>query len=260
MKHSEETTDSGSAGPVRFPATLWTIVLEARNAAPERAQEALGELCVHYREAILGYFRLKCRHQQDAEDLTSGFIAHLLERRRLGSFEPGSCPRFRAYLSVALRNFFGDWLDKRNAGKRGDGKPDESIELRLESGREGSADDPQLKRAVDLGIARTVHERVMAALKEKASDPRRFEVLREFIPFEHGKETHEQAAQRLELSSLALRQAILRLRRDYVQQFRAALAPSVRNVRRELEDETSELLKLLPEAVALATHQLSSSP
>ena len=37
-------------------------VLEAKQAEPERAQEAMGKLCVHYQDAIRGYFRLKCRH------------------------------------------------------------------------------------------------------------------------------------------------------------------------------------------------------
>jgi len=235
------------------------MVLEAKQADPERAQKALGELCVHYREAILDYFRLKCRHHQDTQDLASAFVAHLLERRRLGSFDRESCPQFRAYLSVSLKNFFGDWLDKRNAMKRGDGTPDESLENLREAGVELRSDDVQLHRAVDLGIARLVHQRVMAALETKATDPHRFMVLREFVPFEHGSETYEEAARNLGLSTEAMRKAVFDLRRSYVRSFRAEVAPTVRNVRREVDDETSILLELLPEAVVLESRQRPSS-
>ena len=250
MKTANETCGSTDAGPVQFPPTLWTIVLEAKQLEPERAQEALGKLCVHYREAIHDYFQLKCRHHHDAEDLASAFIAHLLERKRLGAFDRGSGSRFRAYLSVALKNYFIDWVKKRNAGKRGDGKPEESIELLREAGIESSAEDPQLKRAVDLGMTRVIHRGVMAALAEKASDKERFEVLRYFIPYEHGAETHEKAAKQLNLSATALRKAVFDLRKNYVQQFRAAIVPTVRNARGEMDDEARELLDLLPEAIA----------
>jgi DNA-directed RNA polymerase specialized sigma24 family protein len=251
MKSADETSGSIDAGPVQFPLTLWTIVLEANQAEPERAQEALGELCVHYRDAILGYFRLKCQHHQDAEDLAGAFIAHLLERKRLDSFKRSSCSRFRSYLSVALKNFFADWIEKRNAAKRGAGKPEESIEVLREAGIESSADDPQLKRAVDLGIARAIHQQAMSALAKKASDHRRFEILRNFIPYEHGAETYALAAKQLNLSPPAFRKAVFDLRKNYVQQFRAAVAPTVRNARGEVDDEARELLDLLPEAIAL---------
>ncbi len=251
MSSPDQTTNSPGGGPVQFPATLWTVVIEAKDGEPERAQNAIGQLCVHYREAMLGYFRLKCRHQQDAEDLTGEFIEHLLERSNLGSFDRQDCPRFRAYLSVALRNFFGDWLKKRGAAKRGDGSPDASVDLLSQHGFEFPVDDSQLKRAVDLGFARLVHQRVMAALGKKAPELKRFAVLREFIPFEHGSDSCEQAGRQLGLSAGAFRKAVFDQRKSYVQLFRAEVAATVRSVRRDVDDEASELLDLLPEAVAL---------
>ena len=246
-----DTTTALDGSPVRFPPTLWTIVLDAKQAETERAESALGELCVYYREAILNYFRLKCRHHHDAEDLCGAFVEHLLKRKRLGSFERESCPRFRAYLSVALRNFYLDWIEQQKAAKRGSGKPDESVEALSEAGFESADEDRQLKQAVDLGIARTIHRGVMEALERQATDARRFEVLRSFIPFEQGAETYEQAARQLNLSPSGLRKAVFDLRRHYVLQFRAAVAPTVRNVRTEVDGEAGELLDLLPEAIAL---------
>ena len=91
----------------------------------------------------------------------------------------------------------------------------------------------------------------MAALAESATDPRRFEVLRGFVPFEHGADTYEQAAAQLQLPVPALRKAVFDLRKNYVQQFRAAVALTVGDPRPEVDAEASELLDLLPEAVAL---------
>jgi DNA-directed RNA polymerase specialized sigma24 family protein len=253
MQRTSQThaTKMNGAEPVPFPPTLWTIVLDAKHADSERAEAALGELCVHYQEAILAYFRLKCRHAQDAEDLTGEFIAHLLERRRLGGFERGSCTRFRAYLSVALKNFFLDWLEKRNAEKRGAGRQDESLEVLREAGIESATQDRDLNRAVDLGVARTVHRHVMETLAKKASSPERFEALRVFVPYEQDNSTYAAAASDLGLTLNALRKAVFDLRKNYVLEFRAAVAPTVRGLRSEINEESSVLLDLLPEAIAL---------
>lgn len=256
MKHPNESSAGGS-GPIQFPPTLWTVVLEAKQAEPERAQEAMGKLCVHYQEAILGYFRLKCRHHHDAEDLASAFMAHILEQSRLASFDRDKCARFRAFLSSVLKNFFLDWLEKRNAAKRGDGKPDDSIEALRESGVDFSANEAQHKHSLDLELARLVHRRVMASLETAASDPNRFQVLRDFVPFEHGQATYEAAAKRLKLSGPTLRKAVFDLRKNYAQKFRIEVAPTVRDVRVELDNEASELLDLLTEAVVLDSQQHS---
>src|SRR4030095_974949 len=118
----------------QFPPTLWTMVLDAKKADTQRAELALGELCVYYWESIRSYFQLKCRHAQDAEDLASAFVEHLLKRKRLGSLAREYCPRLRAYLSIALRNFFSDWIDQQRAAKRGSGQPEESVEVLREAG------------------------------------------------------------------------------------------------------------------------------
>jgi RNA polymerase sigma-70 factor (ECF subfamily) len=251
MKRLDESAPSGSDVALPFPPTLWTVVVEAKHDDPERARKALGELCVHYRGAILGYFLLKSHHRQNAEDLTGDFILRMLDPKHLACFDSDSCPRFRHYLITALKRFFIDGLDKQNAKKRGDGQLTESYEDLCQSGADFPLDDARLNRAVDLGITQLIHNQVMAVLEKKAADPDRFRVLRDFVPFEQTNETYEQAARRLGLSVAALRKAIFDLRKNYAQQFRVAVAPIVRNVRNDVDDEASHLLDLLPEAVAL---------
>src|SRR2546428_12011285 len=66
-------------GLVDFPPTRWTLVLEASEGEEGKAQQAIAELCEHYRSAIQGYFRMKCRDPHAAEDLAGAFVLHLLE-------------------------------------------------------------------------------------------------------------------------------------------------------------------------------------
>lgn len=256
MKNPNESTAGGS-GPIEFPPTLWTVVLQAKQADPEQAQEAMGKLCVHYQEAIRSYFRLKCRHPQDAEDLEGAFMVHLLERSRLGSFEREKCTRFRAFLSTVLKNFFLDWLEKRKAAKRGDGLPEDSIEALREFGVDFPNEDARFTHEIDLEFTRLVHRRVMSRLEANAKDAERFDALRDFLPFEHGEATYERLASRLQKTVGNLRKIVCSLRRDYASQFRAEVAPTVSNIGAELNDESSLLLDLVTEAVVLESQENS---
>jgi hypothetical protein len=160
-------------------------------------------------------------------------------------------PAFSRLPECGPKKLFADWIEKQQADKRGGGRPEESLELLREAGIESPDDNPQLQKAVDLGIVRAIHRRVMETLANNASDRRRFDTLRPFVPYEQSTDTYEGAARQLKLSPSALRKAVFDLRKAYVVQFRAAVAPTVRNIRTEVDDEASELLDLLPEAIAM---------
>jgi RNA polymerase sigma-70 factor (ECF subfamily) len=56
------------------------VVLEAQGESPA-AQKALEKLCRTYWRPIYGYVRRHGAGTEDAEDLTQGFFALLLERK-----------------------------------------------------------------------------------------------------------------------------------------------------------------------------------
>src|SRR5947208_10703323 len=92
--------------PAVFATTHWTMVLEAQGESPA-AQGALEKLCRTYWRPIYGYVRRHGVGTQDAEDLTQGFFALLLERKDLNSVrkEKG---RLRSYLLASVKHFLAD--------------------------------------------------------------------------------------------------------------------------------------------------------
>src|SRR5438128_12564281 len=90
-------------GAVAFATTQWSVVLAAQGESPA-AQEALEKLCRTYWRPIFAFVRREGVEADDAEDLTQGFFALLLERRDLDAVrkEKG---RLRSYLLTSLKHF-----------------------------------------------------------------------------------------------------------------------------------------------------------
>jgi RNA polymerase sigma factor (sigma-70 family) len=88
-----------------FPPTRYSVLEAARGeATPERAR-ALETLFSAYWKPVYKYIRLKF-HQSpaDAQDLTQGFFAELLERNLLTHFD-SSRARLRTYLRLCVDSF-----------------------------------------------------------------------------------------------------------------------------------------------------------
>src|SRR6266566_649772 len=73
-----ETTREGL-----FASTRWTMVLDAGESQtpPDQALSALSELCRIYWRPIFLFLRRQGSNPDDAQDLTQGFFAHLIESR-----------------------------------------------------------------------------------------------------------------------------------------------------------------------------------
>jgi RNA polymerase sigma factor (sigma-70 family) len=94
-----------SEGDGRFPATRWSLVDAARTGNAAERTRALETLCAAYWRPVYKYVRLRwSRSASDAQDLTQGFFAELLERELLGKFDPGKS-RLRTYLRLCVDSF-----------------------------------------------------------------------------------------------------------------------------------------------------------
>src|SRR5437764_1578932 len=107
-------------GPAVFATTHWSVVLEAQGEWPA-AQNALEKPCRTYWRPIHGYVRRHGAGAEDAQDLTQGFFALLLERKDLNSVrkEKG---RLRSYLLTSVKHFLADESRRALAVKRGRGQ------------------------------------------------------------------------------------------------------------------------------------------
>jgi DNA-directed RNA polymerase specialized sigma24 family protein len=105
----------GQPHAAAFATTHWTLVLEAQGESPA-AHEALEKLCRIYWRPVYSFVRQNGIQEHEAEDLTQGFFALLLERRDFSAVrrEKG---RLRSYLLAALKHHTTD--DRRLPGLLG---------------------------------------------------------------------------------------------------------------------------------------------
>jgi RNA polymerase sigma-70 factor (ECF subfamily) len=105
-----------------FASTRWTMVLEAAlsQSPPEQAMGALSELCRIYWRPIFHFLRRQGFSAHDAQDLTQGFFAHLIESRAYARADREK-GRFRSFLLGALKHFVAHARAHERTQKRGGG-------------------------------------------------------------------------------------------------------------------------------------------
>ncbi len=161
---------AGQQGPVAFATTHWSVVLEAQGDSPA-AQEALEKLCRTYWRPIFAFLRRQGISPEEAEDITQGFFAQLLERRSLSAVrkEKG---RLRSFLLGALKYFLADEQRRAMAIKRGKGQRLIPLEeLRADERIEMEPADPVTAEMIyERRWALTVLERVLGRLKDEYRD------------------------------------------------------------------------------------------
>ena len=146
-----------------FPTTIWTDVLAARQAGPQR-ERWLRVLLTRYWPPVYSYVRSAFRAQQsDAEDLTQSFFARLLEGDTLERLDPerGS---FRGYLKRSLKHFVID--HKRKQAVRDRAMPLVPLEGALLASLEPTSEETP-ERAFDRVWGRTILERGIETLRAR---------------------------------------------------------------------------------------------
>ena len=101
-----------------FLTTRWTRVLRLGGTDENEARRALEGLCGDYWKPLYEFARRKGHGPEDAQDLTQGFIAHLLEKDSLRRADPER-GRFRTFLLAGFCNYMMGLHRSRTAWKRG---------------------------------------------------------------------------------------------------------------------------------------------
>ena len=103
--NSDAQKHSPPDGHSRFATTRWSIVLAAGQSVSAESRQALESLCEAYWFPVYAYARGQVARVEDAQDLTQGFFAHLLDKDAIAKANPDR-GRFRAFLLTAFKNFF----------------------------------------------------------------------------------------------------------------------------------------------------------
>ena len=104
--------------PHTFATTRWTMVTAAGAAGDRRSAAALEELCEIYWPPLYAYLRGRGYPAEQAQDLTQGFFARLLETDAIRSADPAR-GRFRAFLLTALKRYVINEYERSMTVKRG---------------------------------------------------------------------------------------------------------------------------------------------
>lgn len=233
-----------------FATTHWSVVLAAREAPDTRATTALETLCRTYWYPLYAFVRRQGHAPEDAQDLTQGFFARLLEKDYLTAVNPDK-GRFRSFLLAAIKHFLADERDKATAQKRGGGRTVISLDARtaeeryrLEPAHDASP-DRLFERRWALSLLSAVFDRLekdyVAAGKGEL-----FQVVQGFLSPDSGEADYASAARQLGMNEGAVRMAVHRLRRRYADLFREEVAHTVAGPG-EVEDEMRHLRRILSE-------------
>ena len=221
---------SAQNGAIAFTTTQWSVVLDAQGQSPS-AQEALEKLCRTYWWPLYGFVRRQGYSPEEAQDLTQGFFAMLLERKDFDAVrqEKG---RLRSYLLASLKNFLAKAHRRATTIKRGEGRPLVSLDELLARERADlePTDALSADRIYERRWALTLLEQVLARLGKEyrvAGSTRLFEELKQLLADDPDRPSQAQIARELGIAENAVKQAFHRLRQRYRLLLREEIAQTV---------------------------------
>ncbi len=211
--------EASSHAPDLFLTTRWSLVLKARSSQTTEAQKALNELCSSYWYPVYAYIRRMNASPEDAQDLTQGYFANLLERGYLdrANREKG---KLRAFLLADIKLFLSNERGRQRAEKRGGGRVIESFDQALAEQRydvepvDHNSPDQLFDRAWATTLLNGVQDSLLSeyALKGQQST---FEVLQQFIAWNAGDESYADVAAKLGKTVSDVKVSVHRMRKRY---------------------------------------------
>ena len=238
---------SAHNGAVAFTTTQWSVVLDAQGQSPS-AQEALEKLCRTYWWPLYGFVRRQGYNPEEAQDLTQGFFAMLLERKDFDTVRRDK-GRLRSYLLASLKNFLAKAHRRATTIRRGEGRPLVPLEELLVRERADlePADALSADRIYERRWALTLLEQVLARLGNEyrvACNSALFEQLKQMLSDEPDRPSQAKIAQELSMTENAVKQAFYRLRQRYRLLLREEIAQTVA-LPGDVEDELRHFIAIL---------------
>ena len=201
-------------------------------------------LCRTYWYPLYAYVRRRGYGPEDAQDLTQGFFARLIEKDFLSTIrrERG---KFRWFLLSAMKRFLANEWNHQHTAKRGGGRMMVSLDEAAEEGRYSReiADHASPDRLFDQSWAMTLLELAERQLQEEYAVTGRgalFEQLKIFLSGDRGPISYAEAGALLQISEGAVKVAVHRLRHRFGACLRELIAQTV-STQAEVGDELRQL-------------------
>jgi RNA polymerase sigma factor (sigma-70 family) len=231
-----------------FPLTRWSVVVQARQeASSEDGRAALEELCRQYWFPLYAFARRRGHSPADAEDVTQSFFAELLTTRLFDVADPAQ-GRLRTFLLTAFQRCLTDQHRREHAQKRGGGQQIVSIDTDAaeERLRVELAHDETPESAFEVRWAVALLDSAMALLEQEyVEKPKQFDALRPFLTAaQTHAEGYEELAGQLNVTKIAARQAVHRMRERFRQILRRCVTDTLNEPTPAAVDEELTSLKL----------------
>lgn len=235
-------------GSPLFPDTRWSLVLGAGMEPASEGKSALERLCRDYWFPLYAFVRRRGYSPEDAEDLTQGFMLHLIGSPLLGRADRER-GRFRSFLIGALQHFLSKELRWQQTAKRGGNR--EILSLDAEEGERRFAREPADEVTPELQFERnwalSLLEKVFARLRAEYEQAGRAELFEMLQPYLAGKEDmpgYQELARRIGQSPSGVGVSIHRMRRRYGELLRDEIARTVSSPE-EVEAELAHLISVV---------------
>jgi len=126
-----------------FPATRWSVIDAVKSGNPAEQARALDTLFAAYWKPVYKYVCLRWNRQtEDAQDLTQGFFAEMLERDLLARYDPAKS-RLRTYLRLCVDSFVMNQEKAARRQKRGGNATHVALDFQAAEGElAGATIDP----------------------------------------------------------------------------------------------------------------------
>lgn len=202
-----------------FATTRWTMVIHAGGPVGETAATALEELCRIYWYPLYAYIRRHGYNKEDAEDLTQGFFAHLLDKHAFSALNANQ-GKFRAFLLACLKNYLANEYDRSRSAKRGGNVIHLSLDWEYKAAsydiRDNSAKTPD--QEFDREWALALLRQVLIRLRQEWADKEKtafFDAVKDLLAIEGSDTNYGELAATLGMDAGHLRVSVHRMRKRY---------------------------------------------
>jgi RNA polymerase sigma factor (sigma-70 family) len=220
-----------SVAASQFRTTHWSAVVRAGNSDSIEAASALNELCQVYWYPLYAFARRQGNSAAEAEDLTQGFFARLIERGYVARADQEK-GRFRTFLLTLFRRHIANEWNREHMQKRGGLQPKLSLDAAWAESRYGA--EPAQGNGPDVLFnrqwARILLDQVMNRLENDYRISGReslFERLEACVAQDETALRYSEIAEELGLTEPAVKMAMQRMRARYRAILREEIAKTV---------------------------------
>lgn len=234
--------------PANFMSTQWSVVCCAGDSKLPDARQALSSLCVVYWYPIYSFFRRQVSTASEAEDLTQGFFAHLLEKKLIARVDRDK-GRFRTYLLTCCHNYLANRRKYERAKRRSGDKFAESIDAvsaeeryRVEPS-DGMTPDALFDRQWAIAV---IHQAMTALEKEyrESNELDLFQRLKPVLTKDPEVATYAEIAADLGTTENVIKKSVIQARQRFRELLRAQVSDMLGSPD-EVDEEIRELFKAL---------------